>query len=119
MPDNTAQITFNFNDGSPTWTVSPDSLPVPHGNNQNIIWSLTAQSTQGAVLSTTNGIVFKHGSNWPGTNPARQSGTRYTASENNANPGPGAVKYRYTINVDYNGTTYSHDPDVSNQPPSS
>lgn len=125
MGDNTATITFNYNNNNPQWTVSPDSLPVPQGS-QNVIWKLSSSSSSGTkfVKNSQNqgGIVFKPSSNWPGTTPTYQNDTRYTASETNNNPGPGKQKYNYTINVLYtppggSERTFSFDPDVTNEPP--
>lgn len=110
-------VTIKFTAGStPTWNVQPDSLPVPQGPQQ-ITWLLSNDSSPGTQFAATNGIVFKPGSNWPGTTPSLQTASRYTASEHNTNPGPGPQRFRYTIHVIHGGQTFSHDPDVSNDPP--
>lgn len=116
MGNNTISITFDYNGGSPDWTVDPESLSVPQGP-QRILWQLSSSSTGDAAFPATGGVVFKNGSNWPGSAPAFQNARTYAADEVNANPGPGKARYRYTINVVFNGTTYSHDPEVANEPP--
>jgi hypothetical protein len=112
---NTVTITFTAGN-PPTWDVNPDSLPVPQGPQQ-ITWLLSNNSSPGTEFPNSGGIVFKQGSNWPGTTPEKQTATRYTASETNNNPGPGKQRFRYTINVLSNGAPFDHDPDVSNDPP--
>ena len=116
MPDHTVNVTFNYNNGNPEWTFNPESLPIPHGPNHNIMWLLGG--TPGAVFADSGGIAFdKPGPHWPGTTPTKQGPKTYTASENNSNPGPGHIRYNYSASVVYNGTTYKKDPDVDNYPP--
>lgn len=108
MSQHDITITFNYNNGTPQWTVTPDPLNVPHGNGKKVVWNLN-----GATFPDTGGIVFKPGSNWPGTVPAKQNDKKYSSDEDNRQQG----SYPYTITVNYNGSTYSHDPDVNNDPP--
>jgi hypothetical protein len=115
-------INFNFNNGSPIWSVNPNSLPIPPGNAP-INWNL---SGNGATFPTTNGIVFpapglgsKNVLAWPGTTPAFQNVNKYSATDhNNLQEGDPSEVFRYTISVLHNGTTFTHDPDVTNDPPS-
>lgn len=111
MGSNIITITFDYNGGNPSWQVNPDSLSVQQGQ-QDIFWQL-----QGADFPTTGGIVFKPGSNWPGSAPTRQNAGMYRADEVNDNPGPGKRKYGYTITAVYDEQTYSHDPEIVNEPP--
>ena len=116
-----ATITFDYNDGAPLWSVDKDPLPVPQGN-QVVVWRLSPASTSGAAFAANDGIVFdKPGPVWPGTQPVA-SGPIYRSTENNDNPGPGGVRYGYSVNVTYTPPgeteqTFHWDPDVENEPP--
>src|SRR5688572_843097 len=114
MGNQTATITFIYNNGTPQWSVDLDPLPIPQGN-QDIFWVLSGQSTPGAAFNTNPaGIVMQAG--WPGTTPQPQ-GNKYRSTENNNIPPGPPIKFKYTVNVLYNGTNYPWDPDVALEPP--
>lgn len=121
-------VNFDPNAVAPVkkFVFSPDPCHVPNGNTAPVIWTLLSPGFQGAQFAPENtsdrtkqGVYFTTGSGWTGSQPAPtgSSGTVYSVNDNNTNAGPTSVKYKYGVNVTYNGQTYSHDPEVENDPP--
>ena len=119
------QVTFNGPTASPKFTFSPDPYKVAYGPTNQVTWTLVAPNFQGTQFSPQNttdptkqGVYFKADSGWPGSQPAPsgQSTTVYSVNDNNTNQTGADVKYKYGVNVIYQGTTYSHDPEVENDP---
>lgn len=114
-------ITFNYNNGNPTWNVNPTSLRVPPGNSP-LNWNL---SGSGATFPSANAIVFpapgdgsKNANPWPGTMPVTQNVNKVTANDqNNLRRGDPPQTFHYIITVMYGGNAYFLDPDVTNDPP--
>jgi len=102
-------VTVNFTlvSGAPKWTVIPDPVPVPPGL-QALTWNLTG--APGAQFAA-NGIVPGNPA-WPGADPKAVTAKQWSSPDHNT----GAGKYKYSINVVYNGTTYPNDPQIENQP---
>jgi len=99
-------ITFDPNT-TPQFQVSPDPVDVQFGNHQ-VIWNL---ETPGAAFAP-NGIDF--GSNSPGT-LTQNSATKFTLADDNTNTSGNDADYNYSINIVYNGQTYTDDPEVANR----
>ena len=121
-------VTFNPNAVAPAkqFTFSPDPCHVPFGSNNTVTWTLAAPGFQGAQFAPQNttdptkqGVYFNTDSGWTGSQPAPSgsSGTVYSVNDNNNNPTLKGIKFKYGVNVTYNGQTYSHDPEVENDPP--
>ena len=108
-----------------TVTVSPTSVAVrPAGPNSTITWSLGPTSgsgptaPSGAALVTVVFGAGPGGTTFPGT--PGLSGGMITASDPGS-PGAaatGAYTFPYTVSVSYSNTTYFHDPEIVNSPPS-
>ena len=104
-------VSVTFAPNSPQQiTCNPDPVHVPYGNNQTVTWNLNGPP--GAAF-TNQGVAFKNSS--PGT-LSQVSATQYQLTDDNTNTGTDDIDYPYTINILYNGTPYSWDPEVANDP---
>ncbi|HVL67438.1 MAG TPA: hypothetical protein VM364_09265 [Vicinamibacterales bacterium] len=128
MPNQTipVTITFNYNNGSPTWT-APNVVPVNHGEIDTIKWSLVTVGVPAgasARFAMSNPIQFKvinqngvNSATWGGPAPTRVSDTVVQVTDDNTASGP-TKHYFYSINVEVvSGSTvtpYSKDPEVEN-----
>ena len=116
------QVTVTFDCTATTFNIHPDHCPVPPNYNGPITWKVVG-SNKGPGVSVqfppTGGVVFKPGSNWPGTTPviSPTDSTEYSANDNNVPGAAGEYPYSVTVLLNNNGTVtpYSHDPDVDNQ----
>ena len=92
-------------------SVDKPSIKADQGHTP-IVWHVSADSTPGARITS---VVFER--DWPNPQP-QPVGNEWKVSDNNTNPGPGTVSYKY----DVGGTTPLGnppvlDPTVDNQPP--
>src|SRR5262249_49183059 len=96
-----------------------------NGNN-NINWNLHAANPPGGYTSAfpnSGAIVFKSSNNpqWPGGTPTTQSGTSVTAADNIENQTT-TNHFHYTTTIvvtephGVTTTTFTHDPQVENDP---
>jgi hypothetical protein len=111
-------VTFNPTGNPPYFNFNPQPVSVPFGN-QTITWTLVSPRAPGTKFARANGVVFKPGQQWAGPQPTPvgDSGTVFSVADNNNNRGAQPVPYAYGVNVVYNGTTYTYDPEVLNEPP--
>ena len=107
----TVTVTFTPSNPNQQINCNPDTVHVPYGNGQSVVWNLTGPT--GCAFATTDGIYFKDGS--PGT-LTRNSDTQYTLADDNTNTSGQENDYAYGVAITYNGANYGLDPEVANDP---
>lgn len=127
-------VTFDYPSQSgerPKWTVSPDTLVVPHGEVDTIEWGLQAQNLPQGTIAwfDEKPILFnecfdserrRKGALWQGPSPERVPGVMTIARVVDNNTGnEGEKHYFYLIRVQTIGpdgtTLYTYDPEVDNK----
>ena len=119
-------VGFNYNNGSPIWTVQ-EKITVAHGQDDTIQWNLTCTGLPtGSTgrFSLTNPINFvvrkngKTGAAWSGQPPTRNSDSQVQVDDDNANATGQTQHYYYNVSVDVvngsNVTTFTDDPEIEN-----
>ena len=124
MGTQNVQVGFNYNNGSPVWSV-PD-VTVAHGNMDTIQWNLACSNLPTGTtgrFSSNKPIDFVtrknnvNGATWTGQGPQRVNDTEVQVVDDNRGPSQTSTYY-YNVNIELvNGATvypYTDDPQVEN-----
>jgi hypothetical protein len=117
----TIEVLF-MKDGDPRFTFTTDgrdARKITVRQQQEIIWTIASASTPGTVFPDSLGVVFLPSANalaeWPFSQPSHDQG-QYRVLDPVPSTGP-TITYSYRVTVLHDGEPFSHDPDVTNEPP--
>ncbi|MCU1228981.1 MAG: hypothetical protein JWO97_1865 [Acidobacteria bacterium] len=114
MPSNNNPLTVNVTITPTAITVDQPGLAASQGNTP-IFWAVATGSTSGAAITN---VWFSGTPAWPNPQPTSIGGGKWKVSDNNTNPGPNPISYKYNISATTpNGNPPDLDPTVDNQPP--
>jgi hypothetical protein len=95
-------------------SVNTPGLAASQGNTP-IFWAVASGSASGATITN---VWFSGTPTWPNAQPTSIGGGKWMVNDNNTNPGPGVISYKYNISATTSsGNPPDLDPTVDNQPP--
>jgi hypothetical protein len=100
-------------DDEPAWKVtfpSDGDVDVPAEQEVQFRWEVGSAPFRAAITAVT--FVPE----WPGQAPSAANNWT-TTDVNNLGPNDPPVSWEYTVTITYQGTSYSSDPKITNDPP--
>jgi hypothetical protein len=114
MPSNNNPLTVNVTITSSSISVDQPGLAAGQGNTP-IFWQVATGSASGAAITN---VWFSGTPTWPNAQPTAIGNGQWKVNDNNTNPGPGTISYKYNISASTpGGNPPDLDPTVDNQPP--